>query len=105
MSIKLGQVLSTRADIFGRAFAELAGAPAPKIDIAAMPDAEQVCDCNGVSKGRICDAITAKGLASLDAVRAHTKASASCGSCTPKVEATALHWPSIASLTMFSLSK
>jgi nitrite reductase (NADH) large subunit len=73
--------------VFGRAFAEAAGAPAPQIDVAAMPDAEQICDCNGVTKGRICEIIAARGLSSLDAVRAHTKASASCGSCTAKVEA------------------
>jgi nitrite reductase (NADH) large subunit len=77
--------------VFGQAFAERAGAPAPKIDIAAMPDSEQVCDCNGVSKGRICETIQAKGLTTLDAVRAHTKASASCGSCTGKVEAILAH--------------
>jgi len=77
--------------VFGRAFAERAGAPAPKIDIAAMPDSEQVCDCNGVSKGRICAAISEKSLATLDAVRAHTKASASCGQCTAKVEAILAH--------------
>ena len=56
-----------------------------------MPDGEQICDCNGVSKGRICIAIGEKGLATLDAVRAHTKASASCGSCTAKVEAILAH--------------
>jgi len=77
--------------VFGRAFAENAGAPAPNLDIAAMPDSEQVCDCNGVSKGRICEAIAAKGLTTLDAVRAHTKASASCGQCTGKVEAILAH--------------
>jgi len=77
--------------VFGRAFAERAGAPAPAIDVAAMPDSEQVCDCNGVSKGRICQAIGEKGLATLDAVRAHTKASASCGQCTGKVEAILAH--------------
>jgi nitrite reductase (NADH) large subunit len=77
--------------IFGRAFAEQAGAPAPRVDIAAMSDAEQVCDCNGVSKGRICAAIRGKGLTTLDAVRAHTKASASCGQCTAKVEAILAH--------------
>ncbi len=66
--------------VFGRAAAEAVGTgPEPRIDIAAMPDAEQVCDCNGVSKGRICEAIVAKKLTTLDAVRAHTKASASCG--------------------------
>jgi nitrite reductase (NADH) large subunit len=77
--------------VFGRAFAESAGAPASQIDIAAMPDDEQVCDCNGVSKGRICAAISDKGLQTLDAVRAHTKASASCGQCTAKVEAILAH--------------
>lgn len=77
--------------VFGRAFAERAGAPAPQIDIAAMPDGEQICDCNGVSKGRICEAIAAKELTTLDAVRAHTKASASCGQCTAKVEAILAH--------------
>jgi nitrite reductase (NADH) large subunit len=77
--------------VFGRAFAERAGAPAPKVDVAAMPDGEQVCDCNGISKGRICETIVAKELTTLDAVRAHTKASASCGSCTARVEAILAH--------------
>jgi nitrite reductase (NADH) large subunit len=77
--------------VFGRAFAEAAGAPAPVFDVAAIPASEQICDCNGVSKGRICEAITGKALTTLDAVRAHTKASASCGSCTAKVEAILAH--------------
>jgi nitrite reductase (NADH) large subunit len=77
--------------VFGRAFAEQAGAPAPRVDIAAMADSEQVCDCNGVSKGRICEAIRGEELTTLDAVRAHTKASASCGQCTAKVEAILAH--------------
>src|SRR3954452_19257076 len=65
---------------FGRAFAEAAGAPVPSVDVALMADSEQVCGCNGVAKGTICRAIREKGLDTLDAVRAHTKASASCGS-------------------------
>jgi nitrite reductase (NADH) large subunit len=77
--------------VFGWSFAERAGAPAPRFEVAAMPDSEQVCDCNGVSKGRICRAISEKGLRTLDAVRAHTKASASCGQCTGKVEAILAH--------------
>jgi len=56
-----------------------------------MPDSEQICGCNGVSKGTICQAIGGKGLQTLDAVRAHTKASASCGSCTGLVEAILAH--------------
>jgi len=53
---------------------------------AAMPDEAEVCGCNGVSKGAICKAIKEKGLFTLEEVRKHTKASASCGSCTGLVE-------------------
>ena len=53
---------------------------------AAMADNDEVCGCNGVNKGAICKAIKEKGLFTLDEVRKHTKASASCGSCTGLVE-------------------
>ena len=53
---------------------------------ASMPDSAEVCGCNGVNKGAICKAIRDKGLFTLDEVRKHTKASASCGSCTGLVE-------------------
>jgi nitrite reductase (NADH) large subunit len=53
---------------------------------ASMPDSAEVCGCNGVTKGTICKAIKDKGLFTLDEVRKHTKASASCGSCTGLVE-------------------
>ncbi len=53
---------------------------------AAMADSDEVCGCNGVSKGAICKAIKDKGLFTLEEVRKHTKASASCGSCTGLVE-------------------
>ncbi len=55
--------------------------------VAALPDSAEICGCNGVCKGEITQAITQKGLFSLDEVRAHTKASSSCGSCTGLVEA------------------
>ncbi|MBC7992577.1 MAG: NAD(P)/FAD-dependent oxidoreductase, partial [Rhizobacter sp.] len=53
---------------------------------AAMADTDEVCGCNGVNKGQICKAIKEKGLFTLEEVRKHTKASASCGSCTGLVE-------------------
>ncbi len=56
------------------------------LSVASMPDDTEVCGCNGVSKGAIVQAITEKGLFTLEEVRAHTKASASCGSCSGKVE-------------------
>jgi nitrite reductase (NADH) large subunit len=53
---------------------------------ASMADDAEVCGCNGVNKGAICKAIKEKGLFTIDEVRKHTKASASCGSCTGLVE-------------------
>jgi nitrite reductase (NADH) large subunit len=53
---------------------------------AAMLDTDEVCGCNGVTKGTICKAIKEKGLFTLEEVKKHTKASASCGSCTGLVE-------------------
>jgi nitrite reductase (NADH) large subunit len=53
---------------------------------AAMADDMEVCGCNGVCKGTIVKAIAEKKLFTLDDVRAHTKASSSCGSCTGLVE-------------------
>lgn len=55
--------------------------------VAKMADDAEICGCNGVCKGEIVDAIVKKGLFTLDDVRAHTKASSSCGSCTGLVEA------------------
>ena len=53
---------------------------------AAMAADAEVCGCNGVCKGTIVKAIKEKGLFTLEEVRKHTKASASCGSCTGLVE-------------------
>ncbi|MGY4829591.1 nitrite reductase large subunit NirB [Sphaerotilaceae bacterium SBD11-9] len=53
---------------------------------AAMADSDEVCGCNGITKGTICKAIKEKGLFTLEEVRKQTKASASCGSCTGLVE-------------------
>jgi nitrite reductase (NADH) large subunit len=71
--------------IFGQAVVAAMG-NAPKTSVADMPGDYQICGCNGICKSAITDAITAKGLTTLDDVRSHTKASASCGSCTPLVE-------------------
>jgi nitrite reductase (NADH) large subunit len=59
--------------------------------VAAMADKAEICGCNGVCKGDIVNAITRKNLFTLEDVRAHTKASSSCGSCTGLVEALLAH--------------
>ena len=71
--------------IFGQGY-QGGAALDPTAAVAALADDAEICGCNGVCKGRIVSAIAEKGLTSLEDVRAHTKASASCGSCTGLVE-------------------
>uniref|UniRef100_A0A2A3JYV3 Nitrite reductase large subunit n=1 Tax=Alloyangia mangrovi TaxID=1779329 RepID=A0A2A3JYV3_9RHOB len=70
--------------IFGPAYQGGAAAD-PMAAVAALPRDAEICGCNGVCKGQIEDAINA-GAGDLGAVRAKTKASASCGTCTGLVE-------------------
>ena len=65
--------------IFGQAY-QGGAALDPTAAVAALPDDAEICGCNGVCKGKIVATIKEKGLTSLDDVRSHTKASASCGS-------------------------
>ena len=62
------------------------GGHSGKNSVAAMSDDAEICGCNGVCKGTIVKAISEKKLFTIDDVRAHTKASSSCGSCTGLVE-------------------
>ncbi|MCV6586971.1 MAG: nitrite reductase large subunit NirB [Marinibacterium sp.] len=70
--------------IFGPAF-QGGGAADPLSAVAALPPEAEICGCNGVCKSTITDAIAA-GATDLGAIRAETKASASCGTCTGLVE-------------------
>ncbi|WP_380053771.1 nitrite reductase large subunit NirB [Falsihalocynthiibacter sp. SS001] len=84
--IKSGENISEIRDtlIFGPAFQ--GGAPLdPMAAVAALPDDAEICGCNGISKGDIVAAIK-DGANDLGAVRAVTKASGSCGTCTGLVE-------------------
>jgi nitrite reductase (NADH) large subunit len=72
--------------IYGQAF-QGGAVLDPLAAVAALSDDTEICGCNGVCKGVVVRAITAKSLSSLEEVRAQTKASASCGQCTSKVEA------------------
>ncbi len=70
--------------IFGPAY-QGGAALDPMAAVAALPADAEICGCNGVCKGRIVEAIEG-GAHSLDDVRAVTKASGSCGTCTGLVE-------------------
>ena len=57
----------------------------PTAAVAALADSSEICGCNGVCKSVVVNSINA-GSHDLESVRATTKASASCGSCTGLVE-------------------
>ncbi len=71
--------------IFGQNFAGAAPLD-PMEAVAALPDDAEICGCNGISKGNIVSAIEKENLTDLAGVRACTKASSSCGTCTGLVE-------------------
>jgi len=54
------------------------------VGVNALPDSAQVCSCNDVTKGALCEAVAA-GSQTLAAVKGATKASTSCGGCLPLV--------------------
>ena len=85
--IKKGESVAEIRDtlIFGQAVTNALAGTDPSSAVAAWPDDTEVCGCNGVSKGQVVASITA-GNDTLDKVRGHCKASASCGSCTGIVE-------------------
>ena len=50
-----------------------------------LPDSAQICSCESVSKGAICNAISDGTCSSLKDVISHTKAGTGCGGCKPMV--------------------
>jgi nitrite reductase (NADH) large subunit len=72
--------------LFGRHHLGDSGHGDEKTRVMSLPDTAEICGCNGVCKGAIVKTILGKKLFTLDEVRAHTKASSSCGSCTGLVE-------------------
>ena len=54
----------------------------PGLEVAAMPDSDIICGCNGVSKGDIVQAIHAHDITTLAGLKERTRASTSCGTCT-----------------------
>ncbi|HQA12334.1 nitrite reductase large subunit NirB, partial [Zoogloea sp.] len=58
------------------------GQAKPGLGVDALPDSAQICSCNNVSKGQICAAV-ADGATSVGALKACTKAGATCGGCVP----------------------
>ena len=62
------------------------GNESKELDVAELPDAAQICNCNGVSKGKIVAAVKA-GHRSLKMLCDATRAGTGCGSCKSQVQA------------------
>jgi nitrite reductase (NADH) large subunit len=61
-------------------------AAAAALTAADLADSAQICNCNGVSKGTIVEAVVGGGCATQREVMAATRAGAGCGSCRPMVK-------------------
>ena len=55
------------------------------VGVDAMADSAQICSCNNVTKGAICDAMREQDIASLANLKAATRAGSGCGGCMPLV--------------------
>src|SRR5471030_1992636 len=60
------------------------GQARPALGVDALPAGAQICSCNDVSKGALCDAV-AGGATSIGALKSCTKAGTACGGCVPLV--------------------
>jgi nitrite reductase (NADH) large subunit len=60
------------------------GKAKPGLGVDALPDTAQICSCNDVSKGAICEAV-AGGCTSIGSLKSCTKAGTACGGCVPLV--------------------
>jgi len=70
-----------RADLL---FGSTSGAPI--LSVFDLPDHAQICNCNGVSKGQIKEAILLGKCHSVTKIGACTKAGSGCGSCKPLLQ-------------------
>ncbi|CAH2717256.1 Nitrite reductase [NAD(P)H] [Neobacillus rhizosphaerae] len=84
-STKLFRMLTKKEDISGTAIFQTECGTGDSNDVAAMPNDELVCGCNGITKGAIVEAIQTQGLTTLDQVSHCTNAGRSCGRCKPMV--------------------
>lgn len=83
-STRLFRMMTQKQDISDMAeivFLQAPGQEASGNNVAAMPDDEVICGCNGVTKGTIASAIQTHNLTTVEQVGACTNAGRSCGRC------------------------
>jgi nitrite reductase (NADH) large subunit len=61
------------------------GAASAGLGVDSLPDSAQICSCNNVSKGQICEAIRDRTLTDVASVKKCTQAGTGCGGCVPLV--------------------
>ena len=61
------------------------GAAPAGLGVDSLPDSAQICSCNNVSKGQICEAIRDRNLTDVASVKKCTQAGTGCGGCVPLV--------------------
>ncbi len=66
--------------LFGKGDGKSAGST-----LTGIANDTQICSCNNVSKGQICDAILDKNLTSVEEIKLCTRAGTGCGGCLPLV--------------------
>ncbi|KRB67808.1 nitrite reductase large subunit NirB [Noviherbaspirillum sp. Root189] len=60
------------------------GKAKPGLGVDALPASAQICSCNNVSKGQLCEAV-AGGITTIGELKSCTKAGTACGGCVPLV--------------------
>ncbi len=66
-------------------FGKLGAGKSPGAALTGIANDTQICSCNNVSKGQICDAVRDKNLTSVEEIKLCTKAGTGCGGCLPLV--------------------
>ena len=63
----------------------LGGGKGGGVGVMDLPNDAQICSCENVTKGQLCQAIAEHGLKTVDDIKAQTGAASGCGGCVPAV--------------------
>jgi nitrite reductase (NADH) large subunit len=66
-------------------FGKIGEGRSPGAALTGIANDTQICSCNNVTKGQICDAIRDKNLTSVEEIKLCTRAGTGCGGCLPLV--------------------
>ncbi|TDH27328.1 nitrite reductase large subunit [Segetibacter sp. 3557_3] len=59
--------------------------------VSSLPDEALICSCESITKGQVCNAVTASGCETVDAIKKCTKAGTGCGGCIPMIKDLMVH--------------